>query len=501
MPNYPEYSVLESFTPLAIDSTEESLFIKGFASVEVPDRANHFAAATEFNVDTFLVTGTLLRDHKFVRDRNGNEVSAGVVREAEPAYISERREDKWVVKSTRTLEEINTVSTNRFPDLEVGSRGLFVVAEVTEPMTQKEVRDGKLGAFSWRGLAQVVKGQDYDVLKMIDLKEISIVHMPVNPASAYEIGKSEGFQEQEKVPTEIIKFKLSKEAYPDQDTVKAYLKAREIDYLSITENDTDFFAVVQDQAVFDVSKSYLVTVGNVSVVTASRLEKDSLNAELVGDLQDTPVEDIQTVSKNTQADESFRVCFVDEKVIDQYFPNCKKEVVKSEITDDSGETVSQEQVKITLSDEDIQELMNQAKPESEVEADAPAEGTEAEAEAVSEEAPEAPVEEPVADAEASAEESVQIQILRQLQDLTNKLAEGKQEAPQEPAAEQEVSEQDKKALVDALKSEIVKDVVGEVTKALGQHSLPLNSREERVETTKGEASAPTDWDLFNFLVK
>jgi len=478
----PTYEMIEGSSALAADiqESDQSVFVKGFASVESPDRQNHFAPASEFNVDTFLNTGTLLRDHKFIKDPHGNDVSAGVVREAEAAFISDQEDDEFVISSARNMEVINRLPVKRYPDLKVGDRGLFVVAEVTNDLAKEEVLKGHLGAFSWRGLVQLVKGVDigqpYDLLKMIDLKEISIVHMPQHTSSALTIGKSVDFETSEAVPTEIIKFKLSKSYYPTVDVAKAYLQARGIEYTSITENDTDYFAVVQDQAQFDIEKSYLVKLGDVSVVTAARLDHDSSNAEQVGELNDIPVED-NTVSEETQVVKSLRVCLVDEGLIDKYFPNCKKEVLKSEeITNEEGEAAKQEVVHIDLQEADFEAL--QAAPAE------PAKATEPAAEATQE-----PTQEP------SANDALVAQLAK-MQDDFNKRFEAfearlpSQEQEQDPPKQESAPAQESaEELAEAIKSEILNDLSGLL-------KINLTNREERREVAKGDSGEVTDQDLF-----
>jgi len=487
----PTYEMIDFSAPLAADikESENSVFVKGFASVETPDRQNQFAPASEFNIETFLNTGTLLRDHKFIKDNYGNGKSAGVVREAEAAFISDKVGDEFIVSSSNSLEEINRVPVKKFPDLKVGSRGLFVVAEVIHPMAKEEVINGQLGAFSWRGLAQIVKGSDigkeYDLIKTIDLKELSLVHIPQNTSSVFMIGKSADFENEDYVPSEIIKFKLAKSFYPNIETAKSYLRSRGIEYTSMTENETDFFAVVQDQANYDVTKSYLVKLGDVSVVTACRLDNDSCNAEPVGDLNDTPVKD-NTVSEKTQVAKSLRVCFVDEGLLDKYFPSALKEVIKSEeFTGENGEAVSQELVQVKLSEEDF-EALKATKEEPEASASESSPSEEAPEEAMAEETAEATTEEPAESTESNlVAQLVQMQndFLKRFDAFEARLAEVKNEKDTIPEAE----------LAESIKGEVIKEIAT-------HFKLPLTSREQRKEVTKGDSAEKTDVELFGHLL-
>jgi hypothetical protein len=479
--SYPSYETIEVSAPLAADikESDNSVFVKGFASIESPDRDNHFAPASEFNVDTFLNTGTLLRDHKFIKDRYGNDRSAGVVRDAEPAYISGEEAEEYIISSSRSMDEINRLPKSKYPDLTIGDKGLFIVAEVINDLAKQEVISGELGAFSWRGIAHIEKSETekHDVLRMIDLKEISLVHMPKHTSAAITLGKSDDFDQGEIIPNEIIKFKLAKSFYPNKETVSSFLKARGIEYTSITESESDFFAVVQDQADYDITKSYLVKLGDVSVVTASRLDKDTSTAETVGDTIETQVED-NTVSEKTPVAKSLRLCFVDETVLNKFFPNAVKDIIKSEqVENESGEVVTQEYVQVQISDEDIQALVvtPEAKTE-EVAADAE-QAEEVTPEVVTAEAPseEAPAEDPLA------------KLLARLESLEAKLT-----APAPVAVD---SEKERESLVEVMKSEIIR----ELSKSI---SLPLTSREERVEVTKSADNSPkTDFELFSFMLR
>ena len=64
------------------------LILKGFASVESPDRGGDVVPPEEFRLTQFRTAPALLVNHELWRDAQGNGVSAGVIQEAFVAKVT-----------------------------------------------------------------------------------------------------------------------------------------------------------------------------------------------------------------------------------------------------------------------------------------------------------------------------------------------------------------------------------------------------------------------------
>ena len=65
-------------SPFTVDKSTETRLVKGFMSVELPDRSDELAPAEEFNIASFMAKPTLMYNHKFWYDEMGNSVPIGV---------------------------------------------------------------------------------------------------------------------------------------------------------------------------------------------------------------------------------------------------------------------------------------------------------------------------------------------------------------------------------------------------------------------------------------
>ena len=260
--------------PAAYDEVEQDFFVKGFASVETIDRTGDLVDPSEFRHKQALATVAVMIDHDYWVDPRGNQITVGKVAELYPAEVVDiGSEEFWGVKSFDGSRE-NTFPKDSIPNLKPGSRGLFTVIQVTEPEIMDDVRKGKLSAFSWRGFASTEISKDADgkevrALKDIDLLEISLVHMPMNPDATLIIGKS--FNESGLV---VYAVELSKTVFPSGDSAKGFLSSHKLS-TSIKE-DSNCFCAPQCLA---VDTTQLVRIGllkGVDIIAGPAMPAKSL---------------------------------------------------------------------------------------------------------------------------------------------------------------------------------------------------------------------------------
>jgi hypothetical protein len=213
--------VLKLQSPAVISSTEAALYIKGFASVASIDREGDYVDPLEFNWKKFMTSPTLLVNHKYWIDDRGNQVPAGRVTKAIPSELAvdPQSELNWLVKSLLDSSDITTFPKEAVPDLGVGAKGLFVIAEVQQEEVADMVRQGKLSAFSWVGAVDARKSGNKRLLTNIDLVEVSLVHIPMNPDATFVIGKSADWDS-----LSVYGIRLDKTRFETCDQAKAYLE-------------------------------------------------------------------------------------------------------------------------------------------------------------------------------------------------------------------------------------------------------------------------------------
>lgn len=158
----------------------ETKIVRGFASMEGIDRQGDDINPKLFDLDTFLggaeKAGALYVNHQLWRqppEEGGNEVSAGVVREAHAAKVMvSENDDEYKIVDLETGDQIDTIPRDDSRVVEEGDIGLWVKAEIFEPGVIKLVDQGRLNAFSWAG----------DMMKsgLIDLMEVSLVYVGAN---------------------------------------------------------------------------------------------------------------------------------------------------------------------------------------------------------------------------------------------------------------------------------------------------------------------------------
>jgi len=471
----------ESFTK----SDSDSVFVKGFASVEVEDREGEIVDPLEFNVDTFVNTGTLLRDHKYISDPYGNHVSAGKVIAAEPAEIYKAKDGELSLKSIRTGDHITELLHEKHPELSVGDKGLFVVAEVTNDLAKREVKNGLLNAFSWKGWNYRVQEGKQVRLKSVDLSEISLVHQPVNNQSTYvRIADSDARILAHKL--NITKMKFRKAAYKSIGEVEVYLNARHITPVEIRESTDGFIAVLEDVSKYEVAKSVCIATGDCDLIAAPRKDEDTFVATFVGEETDPSVgENEMSQSQDStpsQERRAFKFCVVDEAVLQKLFPNCSRsEVVKgATIALEDGEVADVEIMEASISDDEVSALLNP--PQETVQEETPA------------------VEEPVQETEPATEAPVQTPNVHEDVVALFKAVAEQQAATQKMLADLLKEKDNKPAPVVEDESAKVLAELKEAQKALAKLVPPQDEREERSLGTKGVQKEESLGQMFSFLL-
>lgn len=494
-----------------IVDADDVVYVKGFASAEIPDREREIAIATEFDIPTFLATsGTLLVNHKPLKDEFGNETSAGKVERANAVYISNENPEnpaEWVVKDAFTDEFVDVHPKAASPNLSVGDRGLFVVARVSHPKTIEKVRKGDLRSFSWRGFSmRQVLDNSLKRLLQIDLAEISLVDIPCQNQSNFVSGEmiSDGmikWQEVDIAKHNIYKFRFSKMNY-SPSRVKEYLKAHNIQTDTLAEDGNFYYADVGEPSLLEVSKSIAIPVGDMCAIAAP-ISDDAIKmsrAEFVGEINTNPLKGNEHMSETTEtvvekADavqvEAQNLYLLDLESIKSAFPNA---VIELQNESQIGEMP----VKIHSLEIPIEVETETEKSEATVEA--VAEEVEAvEAEAISDETSK--------NAELTSRFDKIEQVLEIL--LAEKQAKVEAEAALATEAEieakvQEKVEAEKSAILEALKAndaalkanEDQKANLAKQLEAFNSFVPAQNAREERVETSK---SAPESVDVFSIF--
>jgi len=234
-----------------------TVLVKGLFTNDLVDREGEVTDAAEFNLEVFKNTATLLRNHEHILDEYGNKESAGKVLKTFPVIISQENpsnSEEWLLKSLTSEDIVDVWPKYKSPNMLVGDRGVYVVAEVIHPTVVKQVLNGELGAFSWSGLTRQIKRSNGIVdLKNIDLLEISLVNIPANPDATFVITD-------ESDPTLNLEIKLKdcsiyQLRYDKQnnslDNIKRITKNLNIDTCEISESEDSFFIKVGDTTLVD----------------------------------------------------------------------------------------------------------------------------------------------------------------------------------------------------------------------------------------------------------
>jgi len=261
--------------------TEDGFFVKGFASVETIDRSDDFVPADEFNIPSFMAKAVLLFNHRFWVDKMGNPVAIGKVKDMIVAKLAKNAENPELfnVVDVKTKEMIDTFPKVKAPDLGPGTRGLWVVAEITVDEVTDMVRGDELTAFSWRGLAKTgfrvtESGETQRILKDIDLFEISLVHVPDNGQAIFTVAKGGKLLEKQTLgPMTVQTLRLDKSRFETEGMVVEYLRNHDLRTDCVREDQSAFFATQKDLSGFDSGELVSVKLCDGVQVVAGPLLK------------------------------------------------------------------------------------------------------------------------------------------------------------------------------------------------------------------------------------
>jgi len=181
---------------VAAPANAEGIMIKGFVSVQAPDRDGDLIKPEAFDLDQFMSNPQVLVNHSLWTDRQGNRVGVGTVKSIHRVKIK-RSDEKGVnaIWDVDARKEIDRVPKSAYPGLIQGTEGVYAFIHVTDQDVVKMVEEGKLSSFSWRGKSvpnysydpkrqQTFKGYEY-----IDMWEVSLVTVPNNPHSSFHVVK------------------------------------------------------------------------------------------------------------------------------------------------------------------------------------------------------------------------------------------------------------------------------------------------------------------------
>jgi len=286
-------SLIQESSSTVYDLIGDKILIKGFASTSTVDREKEIVAdPKEFDVLTFKQSPVLLADHKWINDKQGNQVAAGKVTKAIPAYIEKEdpsNPENWVVSSLTTDGFVSLWPKEKSVDLKIGSKGLFITAEVTQEDAKRWVAAGELSTLSWRGFAIHEKDPNSSVttIKGIDLLEISMTRIQANRPSSFTVVD-------ENDPThrldidftdcKIQSLKFDKDSY-DIDKIQAYTKSFNLQTHTISENDESYFLNLGNSSV-DATKTFsFCTEKGMTILAAPRKEEEVM--PLVGEIETT----------------------------------------------------------------------------------------------------------------------------------------------------------------------------------------------------------------------
>ena len=260
---------------------ENNIMVRGLFTTDILDRERDFVDPMSFKLTTFENTRTLLRNHQFIKDSQGNKYSAGHVTKLVPVIIDSenpQNKEEWVLQSLLDSEIKIMWPKRKSPNLLVGDKGIHVVAEVTHPEVIKQVKEGSLGAFSWTGLSRPVdRENDIRELTEIDLIEISLVNTPANPDATFMI--VDETHPTVKMDANLDSFKVlgmgfSREQHKLNNVMKytkSYTHASDI----ISDDDNYYFSLENMNLVEVVDKSKCLQFGGTTLyITPFKDEED-----------------------------------------------------------------------------------------------------------------------------------------------------------------------------------------------------------------------------------
>lgn len=222
---------------VAAPATSEGIMIKGFVSVQAPDRDGDLIKSEAFDLDQFMANPQVLVNHSLWTNRQGNRGAVGTVKSIHRVKIK-RSDEKGInaIWDVDARKEIDRVPRDAYPGLVQGTEGVYAFIHVTEPDVVKMVEEGKLSSFSWRGKSvpnysydpkrqQTFKGYEY-----IDMWEVSLVTVPNNPHSSFHVVKDA-----------VHSMCFEKQHCQDREGVQA-LAHRVLGVCKVSEDDENYYA-------------------------------------------------------------------------------------------------------------------------------------------------------------------------------------------------------------------------------------------------------------------
>ena len=289
-----------------------TVLIRGLFTTDNLDREREFVDPLQMNLDVFNTTGTLLRNHEFIKDAVGNKEAAGKVLKTIPVVISQENPEnssEWVLKSLLSDDIVALWPKEQSPNLLVGDRAVHIVAEVTHPKVVQQVLNKELRAFSWRGLSVKVQHEEsIKELTQVDILEISLVNIPGNPDATFVLTDENDPTLDMEVSLKdcnIYRMGFDKSLHT-LETIKEYTK-KYTDTYNISESSDKFFVQIGEPNLVDVTKSFLIDVGSTCLVIAPKIEESKKTTPIVGVIDTTNVILENTMSEKEQVETDAQV--------------------------------------------------------------------------------------------------------------------------------------------------------------------------------------------------
>ena len=289
-------------------SPASTVYVRGLFTNDLLDRDREFVSPEEFRLKMFQNTATLLRNHEFIKDSLGNKLPAGKVHKTIPVIIGEENPNnpsEWLLKNLDTNETVAEWPKDKSPDLLIGDKGVYIVAEVTHKEVVKQVIKGELGAFSWTGFTKKLKRPNgINELTNVDLIEISLVNIPANPNATFVITDEDDpalDMEVSLKDCDIYGMRFDKDSF-DQEGVDKIKKSLSINTSTVSETEKDFSVRVEGKEMLEGIKVFSFPMGNFEVLASPRnmnkrrfnlqkLPKTNLAEKLMQDnASETPVD-------------------------------------------------------------------------------------------------------------------------------------------------------------------------------------------------------------------
>ena len=288
-------------------SEGSSSIVKGFASMNSPDREEDLIPPEAFNIPQFMANPQLMINHDFTYDEKGNQRTVGKIIFAAVAKVNDAGKE-WDVIELATGEKVDTLSKDRLPEGVSGMRGLFVRASVEYPDAQEMVQSGELNSFSWRGIVRaatvVVNGVKRVIASAIDLMEVSLVHIPANYNATFEMAKSfeKGFGDEttknlmasdEDTPLSIVSVRFSSDVF-SEESAKEWLESNGFELSALSSEGDELHYRVSDQEYdvldtlsFQYGKGIQVLVAKEKSYVESRKTQKDVSDQLTNLLKNT----------------------------------------------------------------------------------------------------------------------------------------------------------------------------------------------------------------------